>query len=109
MRRFRQLPPSFKARLGMHHGAAFDVQAVCSGFVYALSTADNSCGRRVKRALVIGAETMSRILDWRDRTTCVLFGDGAGAIVLEAQWKATARWPTAACSPRICAPTGSTS
>ena len=75
-----------QAELGIHHGAAFDVQAVCSGFVYALSTADNflKCGQH-KRALVIGAETFSRILDWEDRTTCVLFGDGAGAVVLEAQ------------------------
>ncbi len=75
-----------QAQLGIHHGAAFDVQAVCSGFVYALSTADNflKCGQH-KRALVIGAETFSRILDWEDRTTCVLFGDGAGAVVLEAQ------------------------
>ncbi|CAH0340291.1 beta-ketoacyl-ACP synthase III [Rhizobium sp. CECT 9324] len=72
-------------RLGMHHGFAFDVQAVCSGFIYALSTADLYIrGGMAKRVLVIGAETFSRILDWHDRTTCVLFGDGAGAIVLEA-------------------------
>lgn len=72
--------------LGIHHGAAFDIQAVCTGFVYAVSTADKflTSGSH-KRALVIGAETFSRILDWNDRTTCVLFGDGAGAIVLEAQ------------------------
>jgi len=72
--------------LGIHHGAAFDLQAVCSGFVFALATADNflRCGT-YKRALVIGAETFSRILDWNDRATCVLFGDGAGAVVLEAQ------------------------
>ncbi len=72
--------------LGMNHGVAFDLQAVCSGFVFAVSTADKflSTGA-AKRALVIGAETFSRILDWEDRTTCVLFGDGAGAIVLEAQ------------------------
>jgi 3-oxoacyl-[acyl-carrier-protein] synthase-3 len=72
--------------LGMHHGAAFDLQAVCTGFVYAVATADKflASGSH-KRALVIGAETFSRILDWEDRTTCVLFGDGAGAIVLEAQ------------------------
>jgi len=72
--------------LGIHHGAAFDLQAVCSGFVFALATADNflRCGA-FKRALVIGAETFSRILDWNDRGTCVLFGDGAGAVVLEAQ------------------------
>ncbi|WP_112663662.1 beta-ketoacyl-ACP synthase III [Microvirga flavescens] len=71
--------------LGMSHGAAFDLQAVCTGFVYAVATADKflASGSH-KRALVIGAETFSRILDWNDRTTCVLFGDGAGAIVLEA-------------------------
>jgi 3-oxoacyl-[acyl-carrier-protein] synthase-3 len=73
-----------QAGLGITHGAAFDVQAVCSGFVYALATADNFLkAGAYKRALVIGAETFSRILDWSDRTTCVLFGDGAGAIVLE--------------------------
>ena len=73
-------------RLGMHHGFAFDVQAVCSGFVYAVTTADAYIrGGLAKRVLVIGAETFSRILDWTDRTTCVLFGDGAGAIILEAQ------------------------
>ena len=73
-------------RLGMHHGFAFDVQAVCSGFVYAVTTADAYIrGGLARRVLVIGAETFSRILDWNDRTTCVLFGDGAGAIVLEAQ------------------------
>lgn len=72
-------------RLGMTHGFAFDVQAVCSGFVYAVTTADAYIrGGVAKRVLVIGAETFSRILDWNDRTTCVLFGDGAGAIVLEA-------------------------
>ena len=71
--------------LGMHHGAAFDVQAVCTGFVYALSVADNFIkSGQSDRALVIGAETFSRILDWQDRSTCVLFGDGAGAVVLEA-------------------------
>ncbi|MGE8103544.1 beta-ketoacyl-ACP synthase III [Allorhizobium sp. NPDC080224] len=72
-------------RLGMHHGFAFDVQAVCSGFVYAMATADLYIrGGMAKCVLVIGAETFSRILDWTDRTTCVLFGDGAGALVLEA-------------------------
>ncbi len=72
--------------LGITHGAAFDLQAVCSGFVFALATADNFLrAGAFKRALVIGAETFSRILDWSDRGTCVLFGDGAGAIVLEAQ------------------------
>ncbi len=76
---------NIQERLGISHGAAFDVQAVCSGFIYAVSTADLylQCGR-AKRALVIGAETFSRLLDWEDRTTCVLFGDGAGAIILEA-------------------------
>jgi 3-oxoacyl-[acyl-carrier-protein] synthase-3 len=73
-------------RLGMKHGAAFDIQAVCTGFVYAMATADLYIkGGMAKRVLVIGAETFSRILDWNDRTTCVLFGDGAGAVVLEAQ------------------------
>ena len=72
--------------LGIHHGAAFDLQAVCSGFVFALATADSFLrAGTYKRALVIGAETFSRILDWTDRGTCVLFGDGAGAVVLEAQ------------------------
>lgn len=73
-------------RLGMRHGFAFDMQAVCSGFVYALTTADLYIrGGQAKRVLVIGSETFSRILDWNDRSTCVLFGDGAGAVVLEAQ------------------------
>ena len=72
--------------LGINHGVAFDLQAVCSGFIFALATADNFLrSGPYKRALVIGAETFSRILDWEDRTTCVLFGDGAGAVVLEAQ------------------------
>jgi 3-oxoacyl-[acyl-carrier-protein] synthase-3 len=75
-----------QAGLGIYHGAAFDIQAVCSGFVYAMATADGLLKSGVhKRALVIGAETFSRILDWTDRGTCVLFGDGAGAVVLEAQ------------------------
>ncbi len=75
-----------QAALGITHGVAFDLQAVCSGFVFAVATADKflASGSH-KRALVIGAETFSRLLDWNDRTTCVLFGDGAGAIVLEAQ------------------------
>jgi 3-oxoacyl-[acyl-carrier-protein] synthase-3 len=75
-----------QAALGMTAGAAFDLQAVCSGFVFAIATADKflTSGSH-RRALVIGAETFSRILDWTDRTTCVLFGDGAGAVVLEAQ------------------------
>jgi len=75
-----------QAELGITHGAAFDVQAVCSGFLYALATADALLkSGAFSRALVIGAETFSRLLDWTDRTTCVLFGDGAGAVVLEAQ------------------------
>src|SRR6266568_7315475 len=77
---------SVQAGLGITHGAAFDLQAVCSGFVYGLATADGLLrSGSFKRALVIGAETFSRIMDWTDRTTCVLFGDGAGAVVLEAQ------------------------
>jgi 3-oxoacyl-[acyl-carrier-protein] synthase-3 len=77
---------AIQAALGIHHGAAFDMQAVCSGFVYAMTTADSLLRTGVhKRALVIGAETFSRILDWTDRGTCVLFGDGAGAVVLNAQ------------------------
>ena len=77
---------SVQAELGITHGAAFDLQAVCSGFVYGLATADallKSGG--FSRALVIGSETFSRILDWTDRGTCVLFGDGAGAVVLDPQ------------------------
>jgi 3-oxoacyl-[acyl-carrier-protein] synthase-3 len=74
-----------QANLGITRGVAFDLAAVCSGFVFALATADKflAAGSHT-RALVIGAETFSRILDWQDRTTCVLFGDGAGAVVLEA-------------------------
>ena len=72
--------------IGANGGIAFDVAAVCSGFLYAVGVADSMlrCGQ-ARRALVIGAETFSRILDWEDRTTCVLFGDGAGAVVLEAR------------------------
>lgn len=71
--------------LEMTHGFAFDVQAVCSGFIYALTTGDLYIrGGMARRVLVIGAETFSRIIDWNDRSTCVLFGDGAGAVVLEA-------------------------
>jgi 3-oxoacyl-[acyl-carrier-protein] synthase-3 len=74
-----------QAALGVHQGAAFDIQAVCSGFVFALATADNFIkAGQANTAIVIGAETFSRILDWNDRGTCVLFGDGAGAVVLEA-------------------------
>ncbi|NNF73027.1 MAG: beta-ketoacyl-ACP synthase 3, partial [Rhodobacteraceae bacterium] len=72
--------------LGMTRGFAFDVQAVCAGFVYALANANALIASgQANRALVIGAETFSRIMNWEDRTTCVLFGDGAGALVLEAQ------------------------
>jgi 3-oxoacyl-[acyl-carrier-protein] synthase-3 len=75
-----------QSALGVTQGAAFDVQAVCSGFIYALAVADNFIkSGQTRRALVVGAETFSRILDWEDRNTCVLFGDGAGALVLEAQ------------------------
>ena len=74
-----------QARLGMVRGAAFDVQAVCAGFIFALSVADNALRLgQARTALVVGAETFSRILDWEDRGTCVLFGDGAGAVVLKA-------------------------
>ena len=76
---------SVQAGLGITHGAAFDVQAVCTGFIYALATADGLIRTGAfRRALVIGAETFSRLLDWSDRGTCVLFGDGGGAVVLEA-------------------------
>jgi 3-oxoacyl-[acyl-carrier-protein] synthase III len=75
-----------QANLGMTHGFAFDVQAVCSGFVFALGVADGLLrSGQARTAIVIGAETFSRILDWEDRTTCVLFGDGAGAVVLRAE------------------------
>lgn len=74
-----------QAAIGMHNGFAFDVQAVCSGFIYSLAVADNFIrAGQAERALVIGAETFSRIMDWEDRSTCVLFGDGAGAVILEA-------------------------
>ncbi|HKQ44079.1 MAG TPA: beta-ketoacyl-ACP synthase III [Rhizomicrobium sp.] len=74
-----------QSRLGMAHGAAFDLQAVCSGFIYGLAVADSMIRTGAARTvLLIGAETMSRLLDWNDRTTCVLFGDGAGAVVLQA-------------------------
>jgi 3-oxoacyl-[acyl-carrier-protein] synthase III len=77
---------SVQAGLGITQGAAFDLQAVCSGFVYGLATADALLRTgSFKRALVVGSETFSRLLDWTDRTTCVLFGDGAGAVVLDAQ------------------------
>ncbi|MCC7320390.1 MAG: ketoacyl-ACP synthase III [Rubellimicrobium sp.] len=74
-----------QAALEMEHGFAFDVQAVCAGFVYALTTADALIvAGRARRVLVIGAEIFSRLMDWTDRSTCVLFGDGAGALILEA-------------------------
>ncbi len=83
---------SVQAELGITHGAAFDLQAVCSGFVYGLATADGLLkSGAFSHALVIGAETFSRILDWTDRSTCVLFGDGAGAVVLEAQQQPDSR------------------
>lgn len=85
-RTFPATAVKIQSALGVTKGAAFDVQAVCSGFVYALTIADTFLRTgQSNRALVIGAETFSRILDWSDRSTCVLFGDGAGAVVLEAQ------------------------
>jgi len=85
-RTFPATAVTIQAGLGVTKGAAFDIQAVCSGFVYAMTIADNFLKTgQFQRALVIGAETFSRILDWTDRGTCVLFGDGAGAVVLEAQ------------------------
>ena len=81
-----------QADLGIFHGAAFDIQAVCTGFIYALNVADNFIKLgQARNALVIGAETFSRILDWKDRRTCVLFGDGAGAVVLSAAEKGDKR------------------
>ncbi|RBP11958.1 3-oxoacyl-[acyl-carrier-protein] synthase-3 [Roseiarcus fermentans] len=83
---FPAVATQVQASLGIVHGVAFDLQAVCSGFVFAVTTADKFLrSGSNKRALVIGAETFTRILDWNDRTTCVLFGDGAGAMVLEAR------------------------
>lgn len=77
---------TIQAELGITDGAAFDMQAVCSGFVFALTTADQYVrSGQAKNILVIGAETFSRILDWEDRTTCVLFGDGAGAVVVSSE------------------------
>jgi 3-oxoacyl-[acyl-carrier-protein] synthase III len=82
---FPSVATMVQARLGMTRGAAFDIQAVCSGFIYGLSVADNMIrGGQAKTILLIGAESMSKLLDWTDRTTCVLFGDGAGAVVLQA-------------------------
>ena len=83
---FPAVATQVQANLGIVEGAAFDLQAVCTGFVYAVATADKFLiSGSNKRALVIGAETFSRLMDWSDRTTCVLFGDGAGAVVLEAR------------------------
>ena len=93
-----------QAMLGIDDCVAFDVAAVCSGFLYALSVAESMIrAGSADRALVIGSETFSRILDWEDRGTCVLFGDGAGAVVLEAQEEASA-----ACSPPGSTPTAAT-
>jgi len=84
-RSFPSVATMVQSRLGMSHGAAFDVQAVCSGFIYGLSLADSLIRTgQARTILLIGAETMSRLLDWSDRATCVLFGDGAGAVVLQA-------------------------
>jgi 3-oxoacyl-[acyl-carrier-protein] synthase-3 len=83
---FPAVATQVQAALDIRKGAAFDLQAVCSGFVFAVATADKFLASGTnKRALVIGAETFSRLMDWKDRTTCVLFGDGAGAVLLEAQ------------------------
>ena len=91
-RTFPATATRIQCELGITGGAAFDLQAVCSGFVFGLATADNFLkAGQFKRALVVGAETFSRILDWQDRTTCVLFGDGAGAVVLEAEVQAGTR------------------
>lgn len=85
-RTFPATASAIQEKLGVTSGAAFDVQAVCSGFVFALATADNFLKQGMfKTALVIGAETFSRILDWEDRSTCVLFGDGGGAVVIRAE------------------------
>jgi 3-oxoacyl-[acyl-carrier-protein] synthase-3 len=84
-RTFPSVATMVQSRLGMAHGAAFDVQAVCSGFIYGLSLADSLIRTgQARTILLVGAETMSRVLDWNDRATCVLFGDGAGAVVLQA-------------------------
>lgn len=83
---FPSTATKLQAKLGLTHGFAFDLQAVCAGFAYALTTANALIvAGQAKRILVVGAETFSRIMDWKDRTTCVLFGDGAGALILEAQ------------------------
>jgi 3-oxoacyl-[acyl-carrier-protein] synthase-3 len=78
--------------LGMHHGFAFDVQAVCAGFVYALTTANSLIASgQINRALVIGSETFSKLMDWEDRSTCILFGDGAGAMLVAANSEANSK------------------
>ena len=78
--------------LGMHHGFAFDVQAVCAGFVYALTTANSLIvSGQINRALVIGSETFSKLMDWEDRSTCILFGDGAGAMLVAANSEANSK------------------
>ena len=83
---FPSVATMIQNKLGMTRGFAYDVQAVCAGFVFALTNANGLIlSGQARRVLVIGAETFSRIMDWEDRTTCVLFGDGAGALVLEAQ------------------------
>ncbi|HRJ02005.1 MAG TPA: beta-ketoacyl-ACP synthase III [Hyphomonas sp.] len=91
-RTFPATATAVQAKLGILQGAAFDVQAVCSGFLFALATADSMLKQGLfNRALVIGAETFTRIIDWSDRGTCVLFGDGGGAVVLEAaEWDGAA-------------------
>ena len=82
---FPSVATTIQARIGMTRGAAFDVQAVCSGFIFGLAVADNFIRTgQARTVLLIGAECMTRLLDWNDRTTCVLFGDGAGAVVLTA-------------------------
>ncbi len=82
---FPSVATMIQARIGMTHGAAFDVQAVCSGFIYALAVADNFIRTgQARTVLVVGADAMSKLMDWNDRTTSVLFGDGAGALVLNA-------------------------
>ena len=96
-------------KLGIGPAIAFDLQAVCAGFAYALATADNFLRvGQARTALVIGAETFSRILDWNDRGTCVLFGDGAGAVVLRAERAGRARGSIAASWRPISAPTAAT-
>jgi 3-oxoacyl-[acyl-carrier-protein] synthase III len=101
-RTFPATAVKIQAGLGITKGAAFDIQAVCSGFVFAMTTADNFLKTgQFNRALVIGAETFSRILDWSDRGTCVLFGDGAGAVVLEAQPQTGGREDRGILSTRI--------